>query len=83
METKMDKFDLLIWIVGGGFTLNFTLLLVIWNSLNHRIDKLENRMDKFDEKLTDIDRRLCRMEGAFSSKEFCGLKDSSMIKRAE
>lgn len=46
--------------------------------LEGRIDavetRLSNRIDKLDEKLTDVDRRLCRMEGAFSSKDCCMLK---------
>ena len=51
----MDKIDIILWILGSGFGLMFVLLLVIWNSLTTRIDKL-------DEKVTDIDRRLSRLE---------------------
>ena len=46
-----------------------------------RIEKSENtlvkRIDRLDEKVEDIDRRLCRMEGAFSSRDFCGLRTQS------
>lgn len=67
----MEKIDILLWAVGGGFSLNFALLGVVWRSLNAKIDavdvRLSSRMDKLDEKATDIDRRLCRLEGAFSS----------------
>ncbi len=79
----MDKLDILLWVMVGGFTIQFSLLLVVWNSLNHKIDKLENRMDKFDEKLMDIDRRLCRLEGAFASKDCCMIKDERQFKKAE
>lgn len=55
--------------------------------LSKRIDevdaKLTNRIDKLDEKLTDVDRRLCRLEGAFSSKDCCMIKDDRQIKKAE
>lgn len=52
--------------------------LMLW--LHSRIDK---RMDKLDEKLTDVDRRLCRLEGAFSSKECCMIKDDRQLKKVE
>lgn len=48
-----------------------------------QFERLEKKMDKFDEKLTDIDRRLCRMEGAFSSKDCCILKEDKQIRKAE
>jgi len=55
--------------------------------LNHKIDKLDeklsNRIDRLDEKVTDIDRRICRLEGAFASKDCCMIKDSSKLQRAE
>jgi flagellar capping protein FliD len=94
----MEKIDLILWIISGGFGITFALMLIIWNSLNKKIDdvntslskkiddvdnKLSNRIDKLDEKLTDVDRRLCRMEGAFSSKDCCILKEDRHIKRAE
>jgi hypothetical protein len=49
----MENINILLWAMGSGFTLIFGLLLVVWNSLVSRIEKL-------DEKLTDVDRRLCR-----------------------
>jgi len=65
----MEKIDILLWIVGGGFSLNFGLMLLMWQSIG-----------KLDEKLTDVDRRLCRMEGAFSMKECCRLSPDEIKK---
>ena len=65
----MEKIDILLWIVGGGFSLNFGLMLLMWQSIG-----------KLDEKLTDVDRRLCRMEGAFSMKECCRLSPDEVKK---
>lgn len=70
----MEKIDIILWVLGAGFTAMFALMIVMWNSLNHRSDKL-------DEKITDIDRRLCRMEGAFSQKECCMLKHDGEMKK--
>jgi hypothetical protein len=72
----MDKLDLLLWIVGAGFTLNFSIMITMWNTMNHKLEKL-------DEKITDIDRRLCRLEGAFSSKDCCMIKDDRLIRKVE
>jgi len=52
------------------------IMLLLWNQLNGRLDKLE-------EKITDIDRRLCRLEGAFSAKECCMLQHQHEQKKAE
>ena len=83
----MDKLDIILWAMGGGFTLVFGLMLAMWNSINKQYSDLtnrfESRMDKFDEKLTDIDRRLCRMEGAFSAKDGWVHSESSRYKQAE
>lgn len=86
MEDSMEKLDILLWAVSGGFTLNFVLLAIVWKSLNNRIDRLENRIERLDEKVTDIDRRLCRLEGAFSSfssRETCAIRTDSQMKKAE
>lgn len=72
----MESLHVILWAMGGGFTLMFGLLLVIWNSVSRR-------MDKFDEKLTDIDRRLCRLEGAFSAKDCCVLNEGHRHRHAE
>jgi hypothetical protein len=79
----MDKIDIVLWILGAGFGLMFALMIVMWNSLNSRIDKLDVRFDKLDEKVTDIDRRICRLEGAFSSKDCCKIADERTLKRVE
>jgi len=50
---------------------------------DERFDKLEKKLEKMDEKLLDLDRRLCRLEGAFSSKDCCMIKDDSRLKKAE
>ncbi len=83
----MDKIDLILWIVSAGFAVNFGIMIVMWNSLNKRTDDVEknltSRIDKIDEKLTDVDRRLCRLEGAFSAKDCCVIKENSNRKIAE
>ena len=83
----MEKIDILLAIMIGGFGLQLSLLLVVWNSLNSRIDKLDEklgaRIDKLDEKVTDIDRRLCRIEGAMAAKDCCMLKDERQLRKVE
>lgn len=79
----MEKLDLILWIMSAGFSINFGLFLLMWNHFNNRFDKIDNRFDKLEEKVTDIDRRLCRLEGAFSSKDCCMIKDDRNIKKAE
>ncbi len=81
----MEKLDIVITLMVAGYGLVLSLLLIIWNSLNQKIDAnadssarrddaLANRIERLDEKITDIDRRLCRLEGAFMQKDCCMLK---------
>lgn len=87
MEATMDKIDLVLWVVGGGFTIYFGILISMWGSINSKIDgldqRLSNKIDKLDEKVTDIDRRICRLEGAFASKDCCMIKDERRLPKAE
>lgn len=75
----MEKIDMILWIMGGGFA----FMLVMWNNLTKQIGDIGHRIDKLDEKLTDVDRRLCRMEGAFTSKECCVLQQEQRLKKVE
>lgn len=72
----MDKLDLIMWMIGGGFSVGLGLLTIVWSSLTTRIEKL-------DEKLTDVDRRVCRIEGALNNKDCCMIKDSNTMRKAE
>ncbi len=54
---------------------------IFYNRIDKRFDKVDERFDKLEEKVTDIDRRLCRLEGAFSRKDCCMIKDDSQIKK--
>lgn len=79
----MDKLDIIVWVLSGGFS----LMLIMWYNLSNRIDAVEksvnSKVDKLSETVTDIDRRLCRLEGAFSSKDCCMIKDDRPVKKAE
>ena len=82
----MDKIDIILWVMSGGFG----LMLVMWHGLNNRMDKLDDRMDKIESRIDkvgddvkDIDRRLCRIEGSMASKDCCMLKDDRQLKKAE
>jgi len=54
--------EIILWVMGGGFTVVLVLMKTMFSTL--RVD-----IQKLDEKITDIDRRLCRLEGAFSSND--------------
>ena len=66
-----DK-EVILWAMGGGFAGTWALIFYMLSTIS-----------KLDEKITDIDRRLCRLEGAFSAKECCVIKEDRQIKKAE
>lgn len=82
----MEKIDILLWIVGVGFTFNFALMLLIWQSISKLNEKasensiLNFRLDLLHRCFSDIDRRLCRMEVAFSMKECCRISPDELKK---
>lgn len=67
----MDKLDIIVMVMGGYAVLNLSLLLIIWNSLNNRIDKVGERIDRLSDRVDDIDRRLCRIEGSLATQGHC------------
>jgi len=86
----MEKIDIVLWVMSGGFS----LMLIMWGTLNTRIEKceeklnsrmdaIEKKIDKLDEKVTDIDRRVCRIEGAMSNQEGCAIRSSNDMRKAE
>jgi hypothetical protein len=54
-----------------------------FDKVDQRFDKIDQRIEKLSEDVRDMDRRLCRLEGAFSSKECCMIKDERKIDKAE
>ena len=77
MSDELWQFaQIMMWALGVQMTIIISVMTGFYSALSKRIDKL-------DEKVTDIDRRLCRLEGAFSSKDCCMIKDDRQIKKVE
>lgn len=93
----MTDIHILMAMITGLGAIVLGLMLVFWTHFNKRFDKVDTkfdkvdarfdkvdaRFDKMDEKITDIDRRLCRLEGAFSSKECCILHHHGEQRKVE
>lgn len=54
-----------------------------FDAVDKKFDAIGHRLDKMQETITDIDRRLCRLEGAFQSKDCCMIKDSRSMNKTE
>lgn len=79
----MDKLDIILTVMIAGFGLMMSLMLIMWNNLNSRIDKISEEIKDLRKDVQDLDRRLCRLEGAFSAKEFCVIKTQNELPKAE
>ena len=55
----------------------------MFGEVTKRLDNIDKKIEKLDEKVQDLDRRLCRMEGAFSARDFCGIRHNDVNKHAE
>ena len=45
--------------------------------------RLDKKIEKLSDKIDDVDKRLCRLEGAFSAKDCCMIKDERRLPKAE
>jgi predicted nuclease with TOPRIM domain len=91
----MEKLDIILWAMGGGFAALFALMGFMWSAMNSKFDKVDDmfdridkRFDKIDErferleaKVEDIDRRLCRIEGGLASNSHCALSTHNHKKK--
>jgi iron-sulfur cluster repair protein YtfE (RIC family) len=86
-DTKTTGLEAKLCNVEAKITAHLTNMETKLINMESRIDSrhtnLENKIDKMQDTITDIDRRLCRLEGAFASKDCCMIKDSSQMKKAE
>ncbi len=81
--TNLFALAAMFWWFNGRMDKKFEKMEQRFEKIDQRFDKMDLRFDKLEEKVTDIDRRLCRLEGAFASKDCCVIKDQRHIDKAE
>lgn len=54
-----------------------------FHNIDKRFESMDKKIDNLSCEVKDIDRRLCRIEGAMSSKDCCVLKDENKLKKVE
>jgi len=86
-ESMWQIMQMIMWIIGIQTTIIIAILGGFLAYINNKIEgldqKLSNKIDSLDEKITDVDRRLCHLQGAFSQKECCMIKDERKMTKAE
>ena len=86
----MEKLDILLWIMGGGFA----LMIIMWNNITNCIREVKNdlskRMDtqgekieEINSKVSELDKRLYGIETVLHMKECCVLQQDQRMKKAE
>jgi hypothetical protein len=77
----------MLWFMYGRIDRRFDAMNRDMNQrfeqVEHRFVQMEQTLGKVQETVTDMDRRLCRLEGAFQSKDCCYLKSDSQQKTAQ
>lgn len=63
-ENSMEKIDILIWSMGGGFAGTWMMMLYCFSQINKRLDRIDDR-------LNGIESRIARVEGMLMNKECC------------
>jgi len=80
MPTQGDEMEDLINFLSQ---IDIPNLIAIGAMLLYGYSRLNNKIEKVQNTVNDIDKRLCRLEGAFHSKECCLLKSDNQHKVAE
>ena len=86
----MEKIDILLWVMGGGFA----LMLAMWNNIHNsisgsesrltkRIDDQGKKIDEVNTKVAELDKRLYGIETVLHMKDCCVLKQDQNLKKAE
>lgn len=57
-EWIMEKIDIILWVLSGGFG----LMLVMWHFLNNQIENQDKKLEKLDERFNKFDERLHAVE---------------------
>lgn len=79
----MDKIEMLMTITIGGFGLILSLMLIIWNHLNKRLEQLEYRIEKLEERITKIEHEMIEVKTILRFKECCMINDERKLNKAE
>lgn len=77
---------LILTIIGTGIGvigLTYAILRNFKSDIHSELLELKDDIKDLKNDMKDVDRRLCRMEGAFSSKDCCILKSSNDQKEAK
>ena len=72
----MEKIDILMWAIGGGFAGTWGLFWIMFS-------KFDRRLEKIEDKINNIDKRLVAVETLLHMKECCMLKDDRIKQKAE
>ena len=89
-----NTINLLTWVIGGGFTLIFALLLILYREIREVDEKLSKSISEFSQKTSesiselsqktsDIDKRLYGIETVLHMKDCCILKADQKIEKAQ
>jgi hypothetical protein len=79
----MDNSNLILFVMSGGFTIMFALMVMLWSHMNKSLDKIDNKIDQLGEKIHGLDTRLSRIEGILHSQDCCVIKEDRSLRKAE
>jgi hypothetical protein len=82
-DEDMEKIDIILWVIGIGFTFLFGLMLVMWTHLSSLMKDLNRKMDDTNAKVSEVDKRLYGVETVLHMKDCCVLKQDQNLKRVE
>jgi hypothetical protein len=82
----MEKLDILIWAIGGGFGITFIILKMIFSrfdKIDDKFEKINERFNQFDRRFNQVENRLTAIETILHMKECCVIKDERKLPKAE
>lgn len=76
----MEKIDIVLLAIGGGFALSFAAMRMMWSDINKRMDdrfakvdqqfeKVDQQFEKVDQKFEKVDQRFDKVDQRFEKLE--------------
>ena len=63
----MDKLDILVWAIGGGFAGTWALIFYGLKCIGDVRTEIKLEIDGLRKDVQDVDRRICRLEGSVTT----------------
>ena len=83
VQLLLSKIDSLQMYTQYGLVFLFAIISILWTFMNRKFEKIDTDLTLLKNDSATIKSELLEIKTILKHKEFCGLKDSNQLKKAE